>query len=139
MNTATILPFTPDSNESTGAMERYRQAYGDAHTITDFAERVRLGGIVLGGVLVVAASVAGQLGWHSGLRATSLLLLVFAVVAVLAGHVWEKVFQAQGRLLEMSVDAALNSSPFLSNTQRAAAMSLRQETADVINLEAKPA
>ena len=139
MNTATILPFTPDSNESTGAMERYRQAYGDAHTITDFAERVRLGGIVLGGVLVVAASVAGQLGWHSGLRATSLLLLVFAVVAVLAGHVWEKIFRAQGRLLEMSVDSAVNSSPFLSNAQRAAAMLLRPEVDNVTSIQVKTA
>jgi len=137
--TATILPFTPESNESAGAMERYRQAYCDARAITDFAEKVRLGGIVLGGILVVAASLAGQLGWHSGLRALSLLLLAFAVVAVLAGHIWGKVFQAQGRLLEMGVDAALNSSPFLSNMQRVAAMCLRQEAENLTSIETRTA
>jgi hypothetical protein len=141
MSTATVLPFAPESNESTGAIERYQQAYLVARTTTDFAETVKLGGIFLGGVFVVAATLAYQLGraWHSGFPVASLILLACAVVVVLAAHVWEKVFQAQGCLLEMSVDSAVNSSPFLSNTQRAAAMSLRQEAANVTGIQAKAA
>ena len=141
MSTATIIPFAPESSESTRAIERYRQAYHAAQTTTDFAETVRLGGVFLGGVFVVAATIAYQLSraWHSGFPVASLSLLACAIVAVLASHVWEKVFQAQGRLLEMTVDSAVNSSPFLSNTQRAAAMSLRQEAATVTSIQAKAA
>lgn len=69
--------------------------------------------------------------WHTGFPVASLSLLACAIVAVLAAHIWEKVFQAQGRMLEMSVDSAVNSSPFLSNTQRAAVMSLRQDAASL--------
>jgi len=141
MSTGAILPFAPESNPSTGAIERYREAYHVARTTTAFAETVKLGGIFLGGVLVVAATIAYQLGraWHSGFPVASLALFACAIVVVLAAHVWEKVFQAQGRLLEMSVDSAVNSSPFLSNAQRAAAMSLRQEVANVISFQAKTA
>jgi uncharacterized membrane protein len=139
MSTATILPFPPESSETTGAIERYRHAYHVAQTTTDFAETVKLGGIFLGGVFVVAATIAYQLSraWHSGFPVASLSLLACAIVAVLASHVWERVFQAQGRLLEMTVDAAVNSSPFLSNAQRAVAMSLRQEAANVTSMPAK--
>jgi len=141
MSTATILPFAPESNESAAAIERYRQAYHIAQAITDFAETVKLGGIILGGMFVVAATVAYQLSraWRSGFPATSLTLFACAVVVVLAGHVWEKIFWAQGRLLEMSVDSAVNSSPFLSNTQRAAAMLLRREVDTVTSIHVKTA
>lgn len=141
MSTATIIPFAPESSEGTRAIERYRQAYQVAQTTMGFAETVRLGGIFSGGVFVVAATIAYQLSraWHSGFPVTSLSLLACAVVAILASHVWEKIFQVQGRLLEMTADSAVNSSPFLSNTQRAAAMSLRQEAANVTNIQAKVA
>jgi len=140
MSTATILPFSPESNESAKAMERYRQAYRVARTIGDFAERAKLTGLVVGGVLVVASSLAGQWGWvrHSGFS-LSLSLLACSVLPVLAGYLWEKVFQAQGCLVAMSVDSAVNSSPFLSNAQRAAATFLRQEATNVTSIEAKTA
>ena len=127
MSTATILPFPSEPTESTEAVERYRHAYQVAQTTTDFGEIVKLGGIFVGGVLVVTATLAYQLSraWHSGFPGTSLALLACAIVVALAAHVWAKVFQAQGRMLEMSVDSAVNSSPFLSNSQRAAVMCLR--------------
>jgi hypothetical protein len=39
MNTATVIPFAPESRESTAAMERYQDACHVAETATDFAER----------------------------------------------------------------------------------------------------
>ena len=140
MSTAKILPFSPESSESTAAMERYRQAYQVARTIADFAEKVKLTGLVLGGVLIVASSIAGQLSWarHSGFS-LSLSLLACSVLPVLAGYLWEKVFQAQGCLVEMSVDSAVNSSPFLSNAQRASAMFVRQELMNLPNIGARTA
>ena len=134
---ATILPFAPESKESAGAIKRYRDAYRVARTTADFAETVKRGGIFVGGVLVVAATIAYQLtrAWHSGFPGTPLVLLACALFAVLAAHVWEKIFLAQGCLLEMNVDAAVHSSPFLSHTQRAALMSLRQEGANVTSIQ----
>lgn len=140
MSTATILPFSAESSESTAAIERYRQAYQVARTITEFAEKAKLTGLVLGGVLVVASSLAGQWAWarHSGFS-LSLSLLACCVLPVLAGYLWEKVFQALGHLVEMSVDSAVNSSPFLSDAQRASAMFVRQELTNVTDIEARTA
>ncbi|MGB2604538.1 MAG: hypothetical protein WBC78_13145 [Candidatus Sulfotelmatobacter sp.] len=140
MSTATILPFSPEAKESAKVIERYRQAYQAARTIADFAEKVKLTGLVLGGVLIVASSIAGQLSWarHSG-YSLSVSLLACSVFPILAGYLWEKVLQALGCLMEISVDSAVNSSPFLSGTQRSAAMFGRQELANVTNIEAKTA
>ena len=142
MSTATILPFSAESSESTAAMERYRQAYQVARTIADFAEKAKFTGLVLGGVLVVASSLAGQWSWarNSGFSLSlSLSLLACSVFPVLAGYLWEKVLQALGRLVEMSVDSAVNSSPFLSDAQRASAMFVRQELTNVTNIDARTA
>jgi len=140
MSTATILPFSPESNEGTKVIQRYRQAYQVARRIADFAETAKLVGLVVGGLLVVASSLAGQWAWgrHSGF-ALSLSLLACSPLAVLAGYLWEKVFQAQGCLVKMSIDSAVNSSPFLSRTQRSAAMFGRQELTSVTSIEAKTA
>lgn len=135
MGTTTIFPFSPESNESRKVIERYRQAYRVARRIADFAETAKLTGLVVAGVLVVASSLAGQWGWvrHSGFS-LSLSLLACSPLAVLAGYLWEKVFQAQGCLVKMSVDSAVNSSPFLSDTQRAEAMFVPHELTNVTNI-----
>jgi hypothetical protein len=126
MSTATILPFSAESSASTATMERYRKAYHFARTIADFAEKAKLTGLVLGGVLVVASSLAGQWAWarHSSFL-LSLSLLACCVLPILAGYLWEKILHAAGRLLEMSIDSAVNSSPFLSDVQRASVMLVR--------------
>ena len=127
MSTATIIPFATASREKTGASERYQQLYRVAEETVGFGKTVRLGGVVVAGVLVVAASVAYQVvrAAHAGFPSTALWLIACAIVAVLVSHIWERLFVIQGHLLRASVDLALNSSPFLSNTQRAEVMSLR--------------
>lgn len=141
MNTATVIPFAPKSGEDGGAGGRYRHAYQVAETITEFAKTVKLCGIFLGGVFVVAATIAYQLNrtWHSGFPVGSLSLLACAIFAVLASHVWEKVFQAQGQLLEMTVDSAVNLSLSLSNARRLAAMSYWQEARNATRIPPKAA
>lgn len=141
MTTATIIPFAPESNESTEAIERYRQAYRVAQRTVDFAETAKLAGIFVGGVCVVAASIAYQLSraWHSGFPTASLCLLACGLVAVLASRIWGAVFESQGSVLEMVVDSAVNTSPLLSHAQRAAAMSLRQVSASPVTIQTKTA
>ena len=138
MSTATIIPFVSESNESAKAIEHYEDAYNVAQKISEFAETVKLGGIFLGGLFVVAATIAYQLvrTWHSGFPVVTLALLACALAAVLAAHAWEKIFQTQAYLLEMTVDSAVNSSPFLSNAQRAA-IAFRQQSASVAGAQAK--
>ena len=48
MSTARVIPFTSDSLESTVTMERYREAYRTAAKATEFAETVKLSGILFG-------------------------------------------------------------------------------------------
>jgi uncharacterized membrane protein len=141
MTTATIIPFAPESSESTEAFERYRRAYRVAQHTVDFAETVKLAGIFIGGVFVVAASIAYQLSraWHSGFPTASLWLLACGVVAVLASRIWGLIFESQGSVLEMVVDAAVNTSPLLSNAQRSAAMSLRQAAVKPVSIQTKTA
>ncbi|HVO81189.1 MAG TPA: hypothetical protein VMT28_10685 [Terriglobales bacterium] len=139
MSTGTILSFTPEASQSAAATERYQSAYHVAQATADFAETVRLGGIFLGGVCVVAATVAYQMtrAGHLGFPTASLCLTAGAILAVSITRVWEKFFEAQGHLLEMNIDAAVNSSPFLSLAQRAEAISLPRQAANVADIQAK--
>ena len=141
MATAKIIPFAPEPCESAEVIERYRRAYRVAQHSADFAETVRLAGIFIGGVCVVAATIAYQLSraWHSGFPAASLGLLTCGFVAILASRVWGRLFESQGIALEMLVDSAVNTSPLLSNAQRTAAMSLPQVAASPISIETKAA
>jgi hypothetical protein len=141
MSTATIIPFPPESSESTAAVERYRHAYDAAQATKDFAETVKLGGIFVGGLFVVAATIAYQLAraWHSGFPAASLTFLACAAVTVLASRIWEKVLDIQRHSLEMTVDAAVNTSPFLSPAQRSAAMFLQEKPMSETGVQGKAA
>jgi hypothetical protein len=56
MSTATVLAFGKKRVERTAAMERYEHVYRVAENTIDFGETVRLAGIFLGGVLIIAGS-----------------------------------------------------------------------------------
>jgi len=49
------------------------------------------------------------------------------VVLVLISQILGMGFHVQGQLLKAALDSGVNSSPFLSNAQRARAMSLRRQ------------
>ena len=137
MSTARVIPFPSDSLESTVTMERYREAYRTAAKATEFAETVKLWGIFLAGLLFIAALVVFQSSpaERSGFPVVSAWLVAGAVFVVLASHLWSVVFCVQGRMLEATIDSAVNSSPLISNAQRAQVMSwpngaaTRQDTA----------
>jgi len=124
MSTARVIPFAYDSAESTAAQERYRKAYRVAETATSFAETVRLAGIFLAGIIFIAAVLVYEMSpaERSGFPTIAACLIGGAILAVLAAHLWSMVFRVQARLLEVAVDAAVNSSPLLSNAQRTGLM-----------------
>jgi len=120
MSTARVIPFTNDSVESTSVMERYREAYQTARRATEFAETVKFLGIFLAGLIFVAALMVFQSSpaERSGFPVVSAWLVAGSVLVVLASHLWSMVFRVQGRMLEATIDSAVNSSPLLSNAQR---------------------
>jgi hypothetical protein len=65
-------------------------------------------------------------------------LIAGAVLLVLLSQILGMGFHGQGQLLKAALDSDVNSSPFLSNAQRAKAMSLRRQPSvpDSIRLRA---
>jgi uncharacterized membrane protein len=137
MSTARVIPFISDSLESTAVMERYRKAYQTAEKMIDFAETVKLSGMFLAGLIFIAALIVFQSipAERSGFPVTSAWLVAGAVFVVLASHLWSVVFRVQGRMLEATIDLAVNSSPLLTTAQRTRVISwsngvaTRQKTA----------
>lgn len=136
MSTAVVIPFAPQSTESTIAMERYQDAYRTAENTIDYGETVRLGGIFLAGVIFLGSLVAFQVSpaERSGFPMVTVSLIGCAVLVVLIAHVWSQVFRVQGQLLKAAADSAVNSSPFLSNAQRIEVMALRRLETSVTNI-----
>ena len=126
---AVITTFVPESSEPTAAIHRYKYGYGVAEKVAAFGEMVRKGGIFAGGVIFVGALVAFQVNAaeHSGFPTLSVLLIAGTVLCILIGHIWGVVFEVFGQMLKAAIDSAVNSSPFLSNAQRAIVMGLRKE------------
>jgi len=120
MASAKVIPFTPESREGTSAMERYQDAYEIAKSTIEFAENVKLVGIFVAGVIFVCALVAFLFNpaGRSAFPVLSAWLVAGSIVVLLASHVWRMIFRVQGRMLEVAIDAAVNSSPLLSNGQR---------------------
>jgi hypothetical protein len=131
MSTATVLAFSKGRVEKTAAMERYEHLYRVAEQTVDFGETVRLAGIFVGGVLIIAGIIAYQVNRteQSGFPGVSLVLGACAVAVVLIAQVLDRHFRAQGHLLEISIDAAVISSPFLTNAQRTEVMGIPADIA----------
>lgn len=129
MSAAVITTFVPESSESTAALERYQSAYRVAESVVTFGETVRLGGILLGGLVLVGALVEFLLNpaERFGFPVVFASLIACAVLLVLMSQVLGMGFHGQGHLLKAALDSNVNSSPFLSNAQRAKAMSLRKQ------------
>jgi hypothetical protein len=129
MSAAVITTFVPESSVSTAAIERYQDAYRAAETIVTFGETVKLGGIFLGGVVLVGGLVEFLLNpaERFGFPVVFAALMGSAILLVLISQILGMGFQAQGQSLIATLDSDVNSSPFLSNAQRAKAMRLRKQ------------
>jgi hypothetical protein len=125
---AAVLTFTPESNDSTAVIRRYRDGYRAAETVITFGQTVKLGGIFAGGVVFVGGLVEfiSNPAEHQGFAVIFVSLIACAVLLTLISQILGMGLRCQGHLLKAAVDAEVNSSPFLSNAQRARAMSLRE-------------
>jgi hypothetical protein len=115
------------SSRADATMRRYQDAYRVAGTIVAVGRIIKGIGLALATViLLVFVSIGGGLPSQGG--ATSLLpLWAGVVVAGMTGlFFWllGVLVSSQGQVILASLDGAVNSSPFLSDDQRADAMSI---------------
>ncbi len=129
MSAAVITTFIPESGDATAVIKRYQDAYSRAEAVVRFSRTVKLGGIFAGGVVFVAGLVEFILNpvEHDGFPVVFAFLVACAVLWILISLSAAVLLQGEGRLLQAAFDADVNSSPFLSNAQRALAMSLRKQ------------
>jgi hypothetical protein len=128
MSAAAITTFAPEFNDSTAAIKRYRDGYRAAEAVVSFGQIVKLGGIFAGGVVFVGGLVEFILNpaEHHGFAVVFALLIACAVSLILISQALGTGLRSLGQLLKAALDSDVNSSPFLSNAQRARAMSLRE-------------
>ncbi|HEY6184690.1 MAG TPA: hypothetical protein VIW67_20765 [Terriglobales bacterium] len=124
MSIAPIISISSEAPETVYSMERYRLVYRAAKESRRLAENIRYGGLFAACVLVVAALFVYQ-----GLPSerfekpiVSGLLVAVAVISATICQVWGSILTAQSQLLETAIDAAVHTSPFLTDDQRAAVM-----------------
>ena len=105
---------------STSARSRYNDAYIVAHSTIAHGNSVKALGIVFGALILVTGLLLTQ-----QLGITVLVVSAIAEVAVASGiYGVGVVIAAQGQVLLATLDTAVNSSPFLSENEKAKVMSL---------------
>ena len=130
MSAAVITAIDTQFNDSTAAIRRYQEDYRVADAVVTFGQTVKLGGIFVGGVIFVAGLVEFILNpmEHTGFAVIFASLFACAVLLILVSHIFAMGLRGEGQLLKAAIDSGVNSSPFLSNTQKARAMSLRKRS-----------
>ena len=105
----------------TPMMSRYTDAYRVARVVVGIGEAVKIISLVIGGILLLI----GVAGSESALGGFSLLVgVVLAVIVGGGGFALGTLLAAHGQVLKATLDTAVNTSPFLTNGQRAEIMSL---------------
>ncbi|HXT17877.1 MAG TPA: hypothetical protein VN706_19730 [Gemmatimonadaceae bacterium] len=99
------------------ALRRYSDAYLVARTIVAVGTTVKIIGVVLGILIAVAGLLTGQ----GGVVAAA---VIGGVVAGVTLYVTGVLVSSVGQLQQATLDSAVNSSPFLTDIERATAMSL---------------
>ena len=129
MSAAVITTLIPESSDSTAAIKRYQDGYSAAEAVVTFGRTVKLGGIFAGGVVFVGGLVEFILNpaEQGGFPVVFASMIACAVFLVLISQIVAMGLHGEGQLLKAALDSDVNSSPFLSNAQRALAMSLKKQ------------
>jgi|SRR5579871_1331507 len=118
MGTASVIPM-PESGKTADVSGRYDRAYRVAQVNISLGEFVKAVGI-----LAFALMVVGTIAF-SGRSPEALLAGTFlAVAGGLALHCLGAILCAQGEILRATLDAATNSSPFLTTAEKARLMAV---------------
>lgn len=135
------FPEQPGSNRTNAQTQsknplssRYLDAYRIAKTLDGAGQLIKTFGLMIAGGLVflglvLAGSVAGNFRGPDASGVGGIVFFLFGLIAALIGLIsWViGIFvSALGQLLKADIDAAVNTSPFLTNSDRAEVMSLPQ-------------
>ncbi|HEX7334328.1 MAG TPA: hypothetical protein VF290_22705 [Pyrinomonadaceae bacterium] len=110
------------SRQVAAVMRRYGDAYLVARSTNGFGILIKIIAVIVGALLIVI----GAFLFNDG-RETAPLGLAAIALGVVVGvlfYLLGILVSAQGQILKASLDAAVNTSPFLTNTDRATIMSL---------------
>ena len=118
-------------NDGTGSafVRRYEDLYRAAKVMTGLGETVKVVGLVAAAIIFIVwflVAVGASQGF-GGVVAFFMCLVIGGAFGALVGGLFfllGVLISAQGQLLMSHADAAVHTSPFLSDQQRAAAMSL---------------
>jgi len=118
------------AGDPTAVMNRYRDAYRVANTIVAIGNTIKILGIVVWILLILGLLYLGSRG-SSGFLQQESSLAIALIAGVIGGAPVALLFwllgilvNSQGQILLASLDEAVNTSPFLTNEQKAEAMSL---------------
>jgi hypothetical protein len=105
--------------ETETILMRYQDGYRVARVINGFGQTCKVVGISLGGLILLGCAMAESI--------SGFVVVVGLVVGSIVGFVgWAigVLISAQGQMVRATLDTAVNTSPFLSNEERAKTMSL---------------
>ena len=118
------------SNRVSAVVQRYRDAYRVGHTIVAIGNVIKVVGFVLAAAILLLSLLGGAaLGQRSGSAAFGSLLFGGVVAGTVGLLFWllGVLISSQGQVLLASLDVAVNGSPFITDDDRAAAMSLPRD------------
>ena len=112
----------PVEAQATAVTRRYRDAYRVASVLIGLGTTIKVVGGIVAVLIVLAALQAGSGPFGSG----GAVLGGLVIAAVVGGFffVCGVIVAAQGQVLLASLDVAVSSSPFLTNSERADVMGL---------------
>ena len=113
------------SNIASSVMMRYWDAYLVARITTGFGGIIKGIGILLAIVTFGGAASVGNQAYGDTKTTYTIAGVVLAVIIGAAFFLFGVLVSAQGQILKASLDGAVNSSPFLTNDQKAKTMSLK--------------
>jgi hypothetical protein len=123
--------LTPEPTYSATLTKRYSDAYRVAIATVVFGRAIKIGGMVLAGIIFAGALIPYLHVSQPSLASSGLLAGVtfLALVIGLLFYFLGVLVCAQGQILQASLDGSVNTSPFLTNDLRARIMSLPEGAA----------
>lgn len=128
MSSTEIINFIGGSDESRGALKRYQGRYRLARSIVWFGDAMKYLGYFVAAAIYTSGLVAYQLNptERTGFPVLTVSLFICAGLVGLTFYAMGVRICAQGQVLEALLDSAVYACPFLSDVQRAKAVSLKK-------------
>lgn len=124
------------SNQTNSLMKRYKDAYLVARSTNGFGILIKTIGIIVGALFVVGGLYLANEG--RGAQMFGLMAVGLGIFIGMLFYLLGILISAQGQILKASLDSAVNTSPFLTNRDRAALMSLAQINTSEVDRSVKP-